>query len=222
MATLNFDATTVAPSAPAGIVPAGDYNVQIVKSEVKPTRDATGHYLTLEFEILDGEFKNRHLWTNLNIWNQNETACRIAQQQLSAIAHAVGVLQVADSELLHNKPLMVNVVVKAGTEQYPDSKNEVKGFAAYKGAAANAAPAPVAPSFAPAANPFSAPAQAPAAPIVPQAAPAPSFAAPVAPVPAPAGAPSFAPPAPVAPVANPFAAPAAPGAAPAMPWGVKS
>lgn len=222
MATLNFNAREVAPSAPAGIVPAGDYNVQIVKSEIKPTRDGQSHYLTLEFEILDGECKGRHLWANLNLWNANETASRIAQQQLSAIAHAVNVLDVSDSELLHNKPLLVTVAVKKGTAEYPDDKNEVKGYAAYRGAQAMA-PAPVvasAPSFAaptaPVANPFAAPvAQAPApivpAPVAPQ---APAFAAP-----APVAAPSFAPPAQAAPVANPFAAPAA--GAP-QPWAVKS
>ena len=219
MATLNFNAREVAPSAPAGIVPAGDYNVQIVKSEIKPTRDGQSHYLTLEFEILDGECKGRHLWANLNLWNANETASRIAQQQLSAIAHAVNVLDVSDSELLHNKPLLVNVAVKKGTAEYPDDKNEVKGYAAYRGAA-GLTPAPQAPAFAapvaPVTNPFAAPvAQAPApivpAPVAPQ---APAFAAP-----APVAAPSFAPPAQVAPVANPFAAPAA--GAP-QPWAVKS
>lgn len=218
MATLNFDARTVEPSAPAGIVPAGDYNVQIVKSEIKPTRDGQSHYLTLEFEILDGEFARRHLWANLNLWNTNETASRIAQQQLSAIGHAVGVLDIRESEMLHNKPLMASVKVKKGSEQYPDDKNEISSYAAYRGAQAMATPVATPPVSA--ANPFAAP----AAPATPAPTPTPFAApAPVAPfAPAPVA------PAPVAPVASPFAAPAAqaaqavPPAPTPAPWAVKS
>ena len=231
MATLNFDARTVEPSAPMGIIPAGDYNVQIVKSEIKPTANGQSHYLQLELEVLDGEFKGRKLWDILNLWNDNETAARIAQQSLSAIGHAVGVLDIRDSEQLHNKPMLASVKVEKGNAQYPDDKNRVKGYGAYKGAATNAPAVAPAPAFAP---------QAPAAQ-------APAFTAPVAPAapppftaPAPAQAPAFAAPAPepVAPAAPPpFAAPAAPaapspfgapafGAAPAQPpvqpWGVKS
>lgn len=223
MATLNFDARTVEPSAPMGIIPAGDYNVQIVKSEIKPTANGQSHYLQLELEVLDGEFKGRKLWDILNLWNDNETAARIAQQSLSAIGHAVGVLDIRDSEQLHNKPMLASVKVEKGNAQYPDDKNRVKGYGAYKGAATSAPAVAPAPAFAP---------QVPAAPVAPAAPPpfaapapaqAPAFAAPApAPV-APAAPPPFAAPAPAAP--SPFGAPAfgaAPGQPPVQPWGVKS
>lgn len=225
MATLNFDARTVEPSAPMGIIPAGDYNVQIVKSEIKPTANGQSHYLQLELEVLDGEFKGRKLWDILNLWNDNETAARIAQQSLSAIGHAVGVLDIRDSEQLHNKPMLASVKVEKGNAQYPDDKNRVKGYGAYKGAAITPAVAP-APAFAPQVPAAQAPV-APAAPppfAAPAPAQAPAFAAPApAPV-APAAPPPFA--APAAPAApSPFGAPAfgaAPGQPPVQPWGVKS
>lgn len=227
MATLNFDARTVEPSAPMGIIPAGDYNVQIVKSEIKPTANGQSHYLQLELEVLDGEYKGRKLWDILNLWNDNETAARIAQQSLSAIGHAVGVLDIRDSEQLHNKPMLASVKVEKGNAQYPDDKNRVKGYGAYKGAAGLVPSAP-APAFAPQvpAAPVAAPV-APAAPppfAAPAPAQAPAFAAPApAPV-APAAPPPFA--APAAPAApSPFGAPAfgaAPGQPPVQPWGKQS
>lgn len=219
MATLNFDARTVEPSAPMGVIPAGDYNVQIVKSEIKPTANGQSHYLQLELEVLDGEFKGRKLWDILNLWNDNETAARIAQQSLSAIGHAVGVLDIRDSEQLHNKPMLASVKVEKGNAQYPDDKNRVKGYGAYKGAATSAPAVAPAPAFAP---------QVPVAPAAPPPfatpvqAQAPAFAAPAPASVAPAAPPPFA--APAAPAA-PFGAPAfgaAPGQPPVQPWGVKS
>lgn len=214
MATLNFDARTVEPSAPMGIIPADDYNVHIVKSEIKPTANGQSHYLQLELEVLDGEFKGRKLWDILNLWNDNETAARIAQQSLSAIGHAVGVLDIRDSEQLHQKPMRASVKVEKGNAQYPDDKNRVKGYGAYKGVTAIAPAVAPAPAFAPApaaAPAFGSPVAAPA--------PTPAFAAPAAAPVAPAAPPPFAAPA-QAPAPSPFGA--APGQPPVAPWGVKS
>ena len=228
MATLNFDARTVEPSAPMGIVPEADYNLQIVKSEIKPTNSGDGHYLELVFEVLDGQHKGSKVWKILNKWNPNETTVRIADAELSAIAHAVGELVVPDSEILHHKPLTARVTIKkSNNPQYPDDKNDVKNFRPYKGAATPAPASAPAPAFAPQAPAAQAPAfaapVAPAAPppfAAPAAAPAPAFAPAPAPV-APAAPPPFA--APAAP--SPFGAPAfgaAPGQPPVQPWGVKS
>ena len=189
MAALNFDANTVAPSEAFSPIPAGDYNMVISHSEMKPTKDGQGWYLELKLTVLDGPHKGRTIFDRLNLGNSNETAVKIAQQTLSAICHATGVLQVADSGQLHDKPMKVAVKVKPGTTDYPDPKNEIKGYGAYMGASAVSAPA-----FAPVAPPVAAPAAAPPV-FVPQAAP------PVAPV---------APPAPPA--------PAAAEGAPTPPW----
>ena len=77
------------------------------------------------------------LYDQLNLINPNPTAEEIAQRTLSAICHAVGKLQVADSEELHFQPLLVRVAVK------PNGYNEVKG---YKPVAAGAAAGPPTPA----------------------------------------------------------------------------
>ena len=92
---------TVEPNAPLEALPAGEYRVQILQSEMRVTKAGTGQMLWLDLEVLEGEHKGRHLYDQLNLINPNPTAEEIAQRTLSAICHAVGKLQVSDSEELH-------------------------------------------------------------------------------------------------------------------------
>ena len=96
-----FDAASVEPNAPLEALPPGDYRVQILQSEMRVTKAGTGQILWLDMEVLEGPLKGRHLYDQLNLINPNPTAEEIAQRTLSAICHAVGKLQVADSEELH-------------------------------------------------------------------------------------------------------------------------
>jgi hypothetical protein len=131
MAQFGFDATSVAPSAPMELIPPGKYVAHIIASEMKDTSTG-GQYLKLEHEILDGPHAKRRLWNNLNLVNSNATTVEIAQRQLSAICHAIGVLKVSDSEQLHFKPLLVTVKIRpAGNDKsgvMRQAQNEVGGY----------------------------------------------------------------------------------------------
>lgn len=152
MAQLSFNATQVAPQQSFQLLPAGWYVVQITESEIKPTKNGTGQMLNLKLQVLDGDCKNRIIFGRLNIVNQNKTAEDIGQSQLSAICHAVGVLNLQDTAQLHNKPLRVKVKIrKDDTGQYED-QNEVSGFEAVKGAVPSAAAPGAAAPASPAAN----------------------------------------------------------------------
>ena len=135
-----FDATNVEPSAPIEILPPGKYPVQIIKSEMKDTKAGTGQLLALEMEIIDGQAKGRKLWENLNLVNPNPQAQEIAQRTLSAICHAVGRLQVSDSDELHFKPMIATVEVEPeGPDKngvHRKARNSIKGFSAASGATA--------------------------------------------------------------------------------------
>ena len=109
-----FDANQVEPQAAYSPIPAGDYRVQIVNSEMQENSQKTGSYLKLELEIIDGDQQGRKLIDRLNLDNQNATAVEIAQRTLSAICHAVGVLTVQDSEELHMIPMVAKVKVEPG------------------------------------------------------------------------------------------------------------
>jgi len=139
---LGFDANNVEPNS-FDLIPVGEYDAVIVKSEVKKTNDGTGRYLNLQLQILNGPYQNRTLFDLLNLWNKNDKAQQIAKGTLSAICRAVNVLTPKDTSELHNKPLRVSVGVQKGSGDYPEDKNKIK---AYK--PRQSGPAPSAPSAA--------------------------------------------------------------------------
>ena len=128
MSDLNgFDARTVEPAADFDPIPAGKYVAVIAGSEMKPTKSGNGAYLELEFQVAEGEYKGRKLWSRLNLDNPSEVAVKIARQELSSLCRAVGVLSPKDSVELHNLPLVVTVKQKADPEG--EIRNEIKGYA---------------------------------------------------------------------------------------------
>lgn len=127
MSLLNFNAEDVAPSAGFDAIPAGKYQAVITESEMKPTKSGTGQYLELTFEVIDGEFKGRKLWSRLNLENPNEQAVQIARADLSAICRAVNVLRPRDSTELHNLQLTVSVRCRKNPEN-DETVNEIKGY----------------------------------------------------------------------------------------------
>ncbi|MCG8394757.1 MAG: DUF669 domain-containing protein [Pseudomonadales bacterium] len=98
----------------------------ITSSEMKPTKDNAGAYLELVFTVMDGEHQGRKVWERLNVQNNNAQAVEIAQKQLSAICHCVGVFQVSDTSQLHNIPLQVKIAVQNG--QDGSKQNAIKGY----------------------------------------------------------------------------------------------
>ena len=142
MATLNFNANEVEPSVEFEAIPAGKYQAVIVASDMKTNKAGNGEYLLLEFEIIEGEYQGRKLWTRLNLFNQNADAVRIARADLSAICRAINVMQIVHSADLHNLPLTITVKCKKTSDG--DIVNEVKGYAP-KASASGGAVTPAAP-----------------------------------------------------------------------------
>lgn len=132
MAIFNFNAAEVEPSQNNfDPIPAGNYLAQIIASDLNPTRSGSGNILNLQFQVLEGEYKGRLIFSNLNIQNTNQTAERIAQETLSAICRAVGIMQLQDTTQLHNKPMMIKVKIRKD-DQYGD-RNEAYRFEAMSG-----------------------------------------------------------------------------------------
>lgn len=173
------------------LVPPGLYQACIVASDIKETKNGRGKYINLQLEIQVGEYSGRKVFDRLNLWNENETAVKIAQQSLVKIIEAVNAIRVSkgsgmihtlrDTEELHFFPMIIDVRVKRGEGEYSDS-NEVKS---YKPVPTNELPLNMAP---PGSNTV------PSAPVNP---------------PAPASPP---------PTSGPAPAPAAPAAAGGFPW----
>jgi hypothetical protein len=122
-----FDANQVEPTTDFDPIPAGKYMAVITESEMAPNKAGTGHYLKLTFQVIEGEYNNRLLWTRLNLDNPNATAVQIARAELSAICRAVGVLAPNDSVELHNLPLVIHVRCKKRNDT-GELANEIKSY----------------------------------------------------------------------------------------------
>lgn len=110
-------------------LPAGEYVVTIVESEMRENKKGTGEFLELTMKVRDGQQANRQVRDRLNLKHQSQDAVRIDTQKLAKICKAVGVLKPRDSVDLHNIPLVITVGVTA-----PNANgavfNEVKNYKA--------------------------------------------------------------------------------------------
>lgn len=204
-----FDATQHDPSQGDGQLPAGVHTVIATSAEAKQSQsNAANAYIQLTLRIADGPHAGSSGPLRFNMRNQNAQAQDIAYRQLSALCHAIGVLQVTDTDQLLNKPFKVEVQHQAKNPEYTEVKKilDVNGNQPKRGGPAPQA-APPAPAPAPQAAAPAQPAwqQQPAAP-APGQAPPPQASAPV-----------WAQQAPAAPAPAPQATPPAPGPAPGAP-----
>jgi len=147
MAQLNYQADPSMPTNTYDVLPKGKYLCMAIASEMKKTKNMTGEYLQITFEVIDGSGKGRKIFDRLNIRNQNKTAEKIAMESLNALCMATNVLHLTDSEQLHNIPLVLDVTIEDGRDGY-EAQNRVKSYSAASGgvSAPAAAPAPMQPA----------------------------------------------------------------------------
>ena len=128
MASLaGFNANEVEPRKPFEPLPAGHYDVAIVESEMKPTKNGLGEYLELRMQVLTGEYENRKLFARLNLNNPSDQAVGIARAELSAICRALNRTTPNDSSELHNLPMVVKVTCKADRGS-GEISNQIGGY----------------------------------------------------------------------------------------------
>jgi hypothetical protein len=131
-------------------LPAGDYTMQVIESELKDTKSGSGQQLVLTLEVIEGPFSNRRVWDRLNIRNQNADAQRIAQRALADLCLAVGISSLRNSEELHFKPFIGAVKIREDkTGQYGPQNTvryKVRGGGAPRAASAGTAPKQAAPA----------------------------------------------------------------------------
>ena len=133
-------------------LPAGWYTATIADAELKTTKDGSGQYIKVRYDITGPTHQGRVVFGNLNIKNASAKAEEIGRQQLGEIMRAIGLARVTDTDQLIGGSLSIKLSVREATEQY-DAQNEVKGFKAITGsvptfAAPAASPAASAPASA--------------------------------------------------------------------------
>lgn len=120
-----FDSNAVEPSSSRDAIPAGKYRMAITGSEVKDTKSGNGGKLiAFEWTVLEGEFKGRKVWQNVNFKNPSAKAQQIGQGELSAICRACAKPGIRDTAELHHIPIWVKVGIEKN--QNGEDRNNVK------------------------------------------------------------------------------------------------
>jgi hypothetical protein len=123
-------------------LPEGWYVAMVQKSELKENRAKTGRYIQLELSVLDGQYKGRRIFINLNIENPSEKAVEIARGELSAIAQACNVVEIRDTEMLHAIPFQILVKLEKRKDN-SEISNVIRGYKPYGGTTAPSSLPPV-------------------------------------------------------------------------------
>lgn len=108
-------------------IPADEYVAKIVESDIIENKKRNGSYIKLKFEIIQGDYKGRFVWTNLNIVNPSSVAVEIAQKELATICRAIGKSVVQDTQELHGIPMLLKVKIRPAKGDYPAS-NDTAGY----------------------------------------------------------------------------------------------
>lgn len=118
-------------------LPSGWYPAQIIESSVETKEN--GIRLNLTFEVMDGQFAKRRIWTSPWAKHSNAQADEIGQKLIRTIGAAVGVLPVRNDEDLRFKPMEIRVGLNKKQEGY-EQRNEVKSARKFGSAATPSAP----------------------------------------------------------------------------------
>lgn len=130
MGSLDFDAQGYEREPDQfDLLPPGTYKAVIEEAEIKETKNPNNddRYLKLKIVIQDEAYKNRVVFDNLNIWNSNSEAVRIAKNALHDICAALNLPSVKEPEELKFKELAIKVGIQEGRGQY-DDQNRVKKY----------------------------------------------------------------------------------------------
>lgn len=107
------------------LMPAGWYVVQIVNSEIKPTKTPGGARLNLQFKIMQGDFAGRVMFGGYNVKNANPVAVQIAMEELAELSRAVKVPVWNDTEQLHGIPFNLKVKVRQQPGYEPNNEPQI-------------------------------------------------------------------------------------------------
>lgn len=136
-AITRFDATAVdTTQRDYENLPDGIYRLEVIKSEVVPTKKGDGTRLNLVYAVIEPEdFKGRQIFGGINLENPNAISQELGQKELASLCRAVGLSEIEDSDALHFIGFTAKIGMGKpskeknddGTPLYPP-KNEIKRF----------------------------------------------------------------------------------------------
>lgn len=110
MATIDFNIGLVRPytSAPV-ILPPGKYTVAITSEQIVDLSNGRGSALAFNYTVKEGPQKGAVVRELLNLWHTSQEAVAMARSRLAAIVKALGIQQLGDTTILHNRPFCVQL-----------------------------------------------------------------------------------------------------------------
>ena len=113
-------------------LPKGWYSATIAGAELKTTKNGSGQYIAVRYDIIGPTHQGRVVFGNLNIRNQNIKAEEIGRAQLGELIRSIGVATLKDTDQLLGKSVQIKLDISQ-QEGY-DPRNEVRAFKAIEGA----------------------------------------------------------------------------------------
>ena len=94
--------------------PAGKYRVLIKKAEEKKSESSGATYLAVQFEIAKGKFKGASIFEIYNLWNDNQTAKRMAEASFKTLVMGIYGKDrtIDDTDQLVGKAVEVELIIK--------------------------------------------------------------------------------------------------------------
>ena len=123
-------------------LPEGWYNVTVAGAEIKPTKDKTGQYIAVRYDVTGPTHQGRVVFGNINIKNKSTQAEEIGRQQLGSLMRAIGLARVDDTDQLIGGNLQIKLATR--TQEGYEPTNDVRGYKAIEGGMLPTASAPAA------------------------------------------------------------------------------
>lgn len=112
--------------------PGKKYKGVIVESGTDRTGDGNGGFLWTKIGVVEGPLQGKTQMIRFNLHNTNPKTVEIANEQLSALCHAVGVFNMQDTQQLHDKPFLFDVDWQKGHEPGGPKGGETGGYTEVK------------------------------------------------------------------------------------------
>lgn len=119
-------------------IPEGWYSATINKAELRKTKDETGEYISIRYDITGPTHQGRVAFGIITIKNRNEVAESIGREQLGYLMRSLGLNRLTDTDQLIGGELQILVSISQkrvdeATGKTYEARNEVKGFRTMNG-----------------------------------------------------------------------------------------
>lgn len=112
-------------------LPEGWYSVSVAGAEIRATKDQTGQYIAVRYDVTGPTHQGRVVFGNINIKNKSTQAEEIGRQQLGSLMRAIGLARVDDTDQLIGGNCQIKLSIRQ-SEGY-DPQNEVRQWKAIEG-----------------------------------------------------------------------------------------